>query len=315
MDITFSFIIPHFNDFSRLNRLLNSIPANRCIEIIVVDDNSKENTESIAHILTRYNVKFIYNDSEKRGAGACRNIGLRNSVGEWIIFADSDDYFIDLTCHKLINFVSEEYDCIYFNPTSYDEGLNGIGSRHLTYKNIISGYFLNKNELDLRYRYVVPWSKIYKRSFLFANDILFDEVIASNDVMFSTKVGLMMRKFKVYNEIIYCVTQSKGSLTKNISRNVFRARLKVEIDRYKFLSNRISGEDFKELNLVARGFIIGSIKYGLGVKELVRTFSELQKNKVKLGLLVLLNPFVTSSKIIKHFKHYKNNKNMWVKNE
>ena len=39
-NIDFSVIIPHFNSFNLLGKLIESIPNRREIEVIVVDDNS-----------------------------------------------------------------------------------------------------------------------------------------------------------------------------------------------------------------------------------------------------------------------------------
>ena len=88
-----SIVIPHFNDCSRVINLLGTIPDNAYIEVIVVDDAS-DNLTLLQKYLNghRKNVELFVNDCNL-GAGACRNIGLSKCNNEWVLFADSDDYF------------------------------------------------------------------------------------------------------------------------------------------------------------------------------------------------------------------------------
>ena len=62
------------------------------IEIVVVDDCSKDNTQEVLKKLQTElpNLKVIRH-SENRGVGAARNTGIRESTGEFIAFLDSDD--------------------------------------------------------------------------------------------------------------------------------------------------------------------------------------------------------------------------------
>lgn len=91
----FSVIIPAFNRPNDLRRALTSLKCQtyKNFEVIVLDDNSKDDLKKVAddfsdclHI--RY-IKF----SENKGAAFARNAGVQMSEGAFVAFLDSDDEF------------------------------------------------------------------------------------------------------------------------------------------------------------------------------------------------------------------------------
>ena len=90
----FSIIIPHKNIPSLLQRCLDSIPKRDDVQIIVVDDNSNPQKVDFEKFpgLDKPNTE-AYFDKSGKGAGRARNVGLKHAKGEWVIFADCDDYF------------------------------------------------------------------------------------------------------------------------------------------------------------------------------------------------------------------------------
>ena len=90
-----SIIIPHYNSSNFLEKLLLSIPKKKDIQVIIVDDKSE-----LSHLKVIYELKKIYSfdffqNNRDKGAGSCRNIGLEIAIGKWILFADSDDFFVN----------------------------------------------------------------------------------------------------------------------------------------------------------------------------------------------------------------------------
>lgn len=85
-----SVIIPTFNRFSLISRAIDSV-LNQTIkpfEIIVVDDGSSDNTSTF--IKNNYkSVKLIKQNN--LGVSKARNVGIKNSSGNWIALLDSDD--------------------------------------------------------------------------------------------------------------------------------------------------------------------------------------------------------------------------------
>jgi len=85
-----SVIIPTFNRLSLISRAIDSVlsQTTKPFEIIVVDDGSSDNTSTF--IKNNYkSVKLI--KQKNLGVSKARNVGIKNSSGDWIALLDSDD--------------------------------------------------------------------------------------------------------------------------------------------------------------------------------------------------------------------------------
>ncbi len=233
-----SIIIPHYNSFQKLKRLLESIKVCEKIEIIVVDDNSVNNIMLKELKVIFPKVKFYKNTSGIKGAGASRNIGIKVAQGEWLMFADADDFFLTNAFEKIDKTIDEKFDIVYFLPTSQYEGSKHKASRHIWYKNLIVDYYKREDEEKLRYHWHGPWSKLIKRDLIDKYDIKFDEIIASNDINFSLKTGYYAEKIMVYNEEVYCITKDSNTLTTTMSKDSFKSRYFAAIDFNEFLREK-----------------------------------------------------------------------------
>lgn len=232
-----SVVIPYYNAHSTIERLLKTIPDVEWIEVLIINDRSDDSSSSFLANLVhdRYHTKLFYQARGKIGAGAARNKGLELLTGQWVIFADSDDFFTPDAFETIKYFLKDlRFDVLYFEPASYKSGAES--KRHLPYKKIISRYLETGNR-DLLYRYYVPWSKIFNAGFIKDHDIWFDECIASNDIMFSLKSAYLSRKIAVFNDTIYCVVDSNTSLTKTISEEVLDSRFYALARYNKFLTD------------------------------------------------------------------------------
>lgn len=295
-----SIIIPHFNSVALLKVLLSSIPNRSEIQIIVVDDRSDDSPSILKSDFPH--VEFYSNTYGLKGAGACRNIGLSHAFGQWVLFGDADDYFTKNMFEIISEYFETDYDCIFFPFTSVYLDTGKIADRHQEYEKKLSAYRETPNEDTeriIRFQYPVPVGKLIRLSFIKNNSITFDEVLASNDVMFSTKVGFIMKKFHVANDIIYIVTRGKGTLTTNLSYSVFNSRFNVFLRYHNYLKKSLNKKDFKKLKLNGRTHFLRSIRFGL--LQIIKTFIILKKHRVKLLDKRIFNPII----VLKKIKHRK----------
>ncbi|CAN1209223.1 Glycosyltransferase 2-like domain-containing protein [Tumidithrix helvetica PCC 7403] len=91
-----SVVIPAYKRGHVIEKTLRSVlgQTHQDLEILVVDDGSRDDTESVVALLAKEDHRIRYFCHEtNRGAQAARNTGAQAAKGEWVAFLDSDDYF------------------------------------------------------------------------------------------------------------------------------------------------------------------------------------------------------------------------------
>lgn len=281
MEIKYSIIIPHFNDEIGLKRLLQSVPPREDIQVLVIDDRS--DTDKYIEICQNSglpNIENYLNDRVK-SAGTCRNIGLENSKGNYLIFADSDDFFAE----NAFDYIDQETnknndaDVIYFNVSSKSEDELSKSLRHLRIRSLIFNFIENNGsypEEKLRLTHYVPWGKVIKRELVRKNNITFDQTIIANDGVFSLKIGKSANKIAASKEVVYCVYLRKNSLTRIKDANKLRVRCEVYARYYHLLTN----SEKRMINASPLPLIYMSFRYGM--LEMFKTISFFRLEKVYL---------------------------------
>src|SRR5690625_2675360 len=90
-----SVIIPVYNRENVILRAISSVltQSYENIEVIVVDDASSDNTARVVAQVDDPRLRIIRRCSNY-GAAAARNVGIGASVGQYLAFLDSDDYWL-----------------------------------------------------------------------------------------------------------------------------------------------------------------------------------------------------------------------------
>ena len=253
--MNFTIIIPHKNIPHLLERLIKSIPVRDDLEIIVVDDHSDGNVIEYLNKIERDNLTFLFNQ-DCRGAGFARNCALPIAKGNWVLFADSDDFFNQGFNDFLDEYVNSDADIVYFNANSVDsesfEPSNRVNHLH----EFIDEYYTDKNrgELILRYLFTEPWCKMVKRDIIERYQIRFEETSIRNDVRYSYLVGHYAAKIIVDDRQLYCVTTRQNSVSRGKGYQAALDELKVFAGWKKFFIDHQIPLDLPKFDLCAYNF-------------------------------------------------------------
>lgn len=177
-----SVIVPVYNVEKYIEKCLTSLVNQTLedIEIIVVNDGSKDNSKKIIEeFIQIYPKKIVYLEKENGGLSDARNYGIPYAKGEYIAFLDSDDYVEKDTYEKMYELAKKEksdmVECDFYweypNKTKIDTG----------------EIYHNKKEMLEKVR-VVAWNKLIKRETLEKAKIEFPKGYRYEDVEFTYKL-------------------------------------------------------------------------------------------------------------------------------
>lgn len=216
----FAIIIPHKNIPDLLQRCLDSIPIRDDLQVIIVDDNSDPSIVDFQNFpgKNRPNTEVILT-KEGKGAGYARNVGMKYAKGEWVLFADADDFFCSDLTKKIDSYIKSTKNLVYFKTMCRDsENLKKTGNRQKLcdqYNKKQEEYTSNKIDfLKTILSFGTPWGKLVRKQFLEDNNITFEEVPYSNDINWTTLLAIHCTEnsFAISNQTLYCLTDRDTSL-------------------------------------------------------------------------------------------------------
>ena len=216
-DVKVSIIVPVYNPGELLKRSLDSASSQslKDIEIICIDDGSKDGSADILYEYAERDSRFVVLSQENSGAGQARNNGLQHANGKYILFLDSDDCLENDMCEVLYNHAENlGTDLVLFDNRWYfkDESRDFIhfDSFEEDYKSFVFDYKYIHNKV-LSGFFGVIWTKFYKASFLRDKGIDFPSHKLFNDIEFHIKSVLLAEKIAYYPRILYHYNKSGHS--------------------------------------------------------------------------------------------------------
>lgn len=299
-----SIIIPHYNSAVLLGKLISTIPLQQDIQVIVVDDNSTKETQVLDNLSKEYpEILFLKNEPGKNSAGRCRNLGLEKACGEWLLFADADDFFMEGLWDKITPYLNQkEYDIVYFKPTSVFLDSGEEAGRHVRTCQLLQNYLEEPgfyNECRLRYYFEAPWSKLIRRSVVSEHKVRFDETMVANDIMFSMKTAFYANHVAVSNETIYCITQSCGTLTTTPGKENFEGRFEVFLRKHQFLKKHLSKKAWRAVDILGEPYLKMARRNGMSEDEIRKVRSTLRKEGIRIRFSRKWTPVYVMKKIVR----------------
>lgn len=215
MDLV-SIIVPVHNMDQTLERCLSSIEKQdyRHLEIIVIDDGSKDNSYGILISHQAKDPRIVVFQQPQRGVSAARNRGIMESHGNFIAFVDADDTIEPTFISKLIQTCKDTKSVIGVCNVAY------IYKRHTEHPlRMPNQQILNRQEHISELLYSLKGfvaNKIFTKKII--GDVRFQEgTLICEDFIFNIKVAAKVQNVGVVNEYLYNYYQDDHSATHTIS--------------------------------------------------------------------------------------------------
>ena len=232
----FSIIIPHYNNSEDLRRCLTSIPEREDTEIIVIDDNSDPEKVDFMHFpgTERPDVITVFSKGENgKGPGYARNLGIEKARGNWIVFSDSDDYFMPGLNETMDEYLDSGSDIVFFKCKKQD--VDGNISDYKMFNDLIDASIAAGDSEPIAYHLPSPVAKFIKRDFLLRNHIRYQEITAGDDILFSLRMAVHLGQYELSETCLYCVVDRPGSLTRNTQWQGLSSYTCASCDAYKLM--------------------------------------------------------------------------------
>ncbi len=210
-----SVIIPTYNCAAYIERAVDSVIAQglESFEIIVINDASTDNTESILQSRYGQNASIkLLRHAENKKLGAARNTGLEQATGKYVFFLDADDWLEPNALKRLVS-VAETYQAEITECGVQKVYEDGHKETYHSYAFACSG------GLEALHYYAdymigsIVWNKLYLRKFLDQHQLRFLVPYWHEDVLFTAQALFACTNYISIDSIYYNYFQRSNSIS------------------------------------------------------------------------------------------------------
>ena len=220
----YSIIIPVYNAEGTLRRCLDSLVKQTFsdYELLLINDGSTDGSDAICREYAGTYSCVRYFAKENGGVSSARNLGLEQAEGEYILFADSDDY------------VSEDYFA------AIDQALTQSRPDLLLYEDAETGVAERAASAVRQYLFSSLWSKAFKRQIIERGNIRFaDDLAIGEDLAFIFSYAMHIRSIASISDKLYNVDVSYGNSLSRKTRSYLTEQL-MEVNRRMYAAYRVT---------------------------------------------------------------------------
>ena len=253
-----SIIIPVYNAELTIEKCIKSILQQdyKNLEIIVIDDGSKDKTQNIIEKYLRLDDRIRYIKQSNSGVSAARNRGIKESIGEYIIFVDSDDWLERNMISEMMAAINRErVDVVRCNFSEVHEGKK---TNSPAYKDIDNRLINHKDyKTSKLYDHLLTANQplknlvmllCIKKQLLIDNSIYFDEELYMlEDVLFYQNILHYSKSIYFLNKYLYNYRENPNSVTRspeNYEKMIFGVLASNKKINNFLLKNKIVSNDY-----------------------------------------------------------------------
>ena len=259
-----SIIIPVYNVENYIRACLLSVFRQNLkedsFEVIVVDDGSEDDSiERIKDIIDQHsNITVV--SQINQGLSAARNTGLKNAIGRYVLFLDSDDLLVDGCLSELL-ISADNYSVDLLIADFVKLSDQEIGNTYSLDNHSCQPLVLNGREAFVHYlnpSQCYVWRTFYRKSFLENNNIIFIPGIYFEDIPFTIECYLKIKKALVYPLKFYIYRQHPNSIVSSVNKKKLLDfnRVLAHLSLLKMSAKLTEIEDFKFSDVLFSTFSI-----------------------------------------------------------
>ena len=269
-EVKVSVIVPVYNAQDFIEDCIMSIlnQTFKDIELILVDDGSKDNSLEICKQIANKDERIVVIHQENGGSSSAKNTGIKIAKGDYIAFCDSDDT-IDET------YIENLYEGVLLHNADVCVGnvafTRVIGSEVVSRRTVemTKGFFSLKEYMKYYPKYMpnavmgAPWNKLYRKDIITENSLCFNTKVKNNeDTHFNFQFFAKCDTVYVSDSPFYNYMDRAGvsSASKGFIPNIFDIYVMTYNKAIKFLKETDTyNENISFQNQYFIGLVIGAI--------------------------------------------------------
>lgn len=249
-----SFIIPVYKVEQYLPQCVDSILSQTYtdFEVILVDDGSPDNSGKLCDEYAKKDSRIRVIHKPNGGLSDARNAGLNAAYGDYVIFVDSDDFWVKNDClQQIMHIVEQNSECgfIGFNCSYYYEDSQSYDKWVAYHENITHPIDKNTAMRALVASGTMPMSaclKVISRKTLQNMQLKFIKGLLSEDIPWFIDLLEGCGKCMFVNQYIYAYRQNReGSITNSGGERSFNNLLWIIQQELKKLNQRTFSKEAK----------------------------------------------------------------------
>ena len=203
-NIFVSFVIPFYNCNKKSRMMIESLKRQtyKNFEVILVNNNSKDNSVELLKNYINGDKRFKIITEKKQGPNHARFTGFKQAKGDYVYFADVDDYLDDDTLYRMVEKVSDtNCDVVVGNYNELKTDLSLV--------RVMKGANNTKDNLkdnnDFFFNKPALWNKLFKRNLI--KDNFFTYTNIGEDMVLTLSIlahanDIRALDYNVYNYIL-----------------------------------------------------------------------------------------------------------------
>lgn len=212
-----SIIIPVYKVEDYIHQCIQSIiqqdVEHSAVECILINDCTPDRSMKVLEdTLAAYDggMDFrILNHQENQGSSVCRNDGIKEATGEYILFVDSDDYLLKGCLSELLSAAQRHPEADLLIGNIYDEYLQ-CNTYPLKHEQVLT----NPNQLYMgTFKHYTVWNMLIRRSMLLESQVCFLKGIYMQDALFNYLLFPFVRQAVVIPTPTYFYRKNMGGVT------------------------------------------------------------------------------------------------------
>ena len=268
-NIKVSIVVPIYNVEPFIKQCLDSLinQTLKEIEIILIDDNSPDNSDIICNEYATKDKRIVVIHNEKNiGQGLSSNKGIEIARGEYLGFVDPDDW-VDLDFFEKLYTTAKKNKSDIAKTERIKVFSDGSIETQKNLNDKIKKGIKNKTPIFLLFNYEHT-TAIYRREVLIKNKVLYPNIRNSQDVVFLLMATYFSESLSIISKTYYYYRQHTNSTVAVREKLYFESKLSFFSLYLDFINTHQMEKHYYDLV-----FLIGYNSVRIGYEKIDDSYS------------------------------------------